>query len=172
MPTVKQFIATLESIEDAGPRSLVAFLYLSGCRISEALSIKAGQLEMVDGDLWIRNVPILKRREPIPRIVTVAIDEERIFRHITNWAEGKDANKLLWPYRRWDAWEMVKENTTYFPHFFRHLRVTHLFEYTDLRDMEILNIIGWKNPQMLTIYSHLRQSDALKKMKGSRLGKA
>jgi hypothetical protein len=56
-------------------------------------------------------------------------------------------------------------------HDLRHQAISKMFEFTDLRDMEIMAISGHLSPNMLLRYSHLRAGDLASRLPGGRLNR-
>ena len=56
-------------------------------------------------------------------------------------------------------------------HDLRHEAVSRLFEFTDLRDNEIMAITGHLTPAMLTRYTHLRSDRLATRLRGGRLNR-
>lgn len=112
-------------------KAMVAFLYLFGCRCSEALMLKKEDL-WVEGGVVFAKIPILKRRAsngPYERpmhILRVKADAPFVNVVLEHWSGLKDGQRLF-PHSRWWTWKKIKDlNPNMSPHVFRHDRLTKI----------------------------------------------
>jgi integrase/recombinase XerD len=90
----------------AQTRAFALVLAFSGCRISEALSVTAGQLDPETNRLILRT---LKRRRQVFRAVPIPAE---LMRELTSLAEGKRSDERLWTCCRQTAWRRIKRLMT------------------------------------------------------------
>lgn len=81
-------------------------LAYTGCRISEALSLRAGAIELDDGSIAVRSLKkrsraIIVREIPIPPLCAEALQRVHDLAHAP-------PNTRLWPWSRSRAWQLVK----------------------------------------------------------------
>ena len=190
--TKEALTEVINNIPHDETRAIVAFLYLTGWRISEALSIKKQQVEMKDnGTIIINEVKVLKRRPneqtgEFPKRTVVITKNEMAYWWIVKDYMGNRPNdrpifafanieedivrkKVLPDNPRKRAWYLIHKYTNYFPHYWRHLRVTHLFKYTGMRDTQIQHYMGWSSPAMLSVYGHFSTKDIEEELTKSEL---
>lgn len=141
-------------------RALLALLYLSGLRISEALRIKKSQFDLAcDPDfVVVRDVKISKRkkktiqREGQPMIDVPLPKTGRFSRFtdlILDYLQVADEDVFKIGSQR--AWAIVKHMTGRWNHYFRSQRISWLVNR--LRsDVIAARIVGIKNPQTIAHY--------------------
>jgi integrase len=86
----------------AETRTFALVLAFCGCRISEALSITASQLDPETDRLILRT---LKRRRQVFRAVPIPAD---LMRELVRLARGKPSDERLWGWCRQTAWRRIK----------------------------------------------------------------
>lgn len=121
----------IEHAKDAWLKALIAFLYLYGCRCSEALQMKKEDVWVQDGILHAR-IPILKRKkhsgpyEKPTHILRVKANAP-FAEHITLYLDGLKPSERLFKHSRWWSWKRIKQlNSNISPHVFRHDRLTKI----------------------------------------------
>lgn len=83
-------------------RTFALVLAFCGCRISEALSITASQLDPETDRLILRT---LKRRRQVFRAVPIPAD---LMQELVRLAKGKRSDERLWAWCRQTAWRRIK----------------------------------------------------------------
>ena len=86
----------------AGPRAFAQLLALTGCRISEALSLTGGSLDGETNRVIFRT---LKRRRRVFRAVPVPAE---LMALLGNLARNAAPDGRLWPWVRQTGWRLVK----------------------------------------------------------------
>jgi len=166
-------------------RALLALLALTGCRISELLSVLKSQVEIQDEWVIIRNIFTLKRwkrkyekyldekgiqrkrciwkeREHI--LVDKPLPREGVLACLTNiFLEYYDIAKKgpLFDISRGRAWQIVNKLTGKWCHYFRSQRISFLCRKIN-NAVEVSDLMGIKNLQTLKGYykggwEHLKQ---------------
>ena len=64
------------------------------------------------------------------------------------------------------AYEIIKKQTGYYPHLYRHFRASHLVEMYSFSDADLRQFFGWASGEMPTRYTHLNMKSIISKMKG------
>jgi integrase len=143
----------IEEAENLALKALIAFLYLYGTRISEALG-----MEKKDFDVFARSVrariTLLKKRQsgsPLIAMHRVSVGTNAPFiaylvEYLNLVQEGK-----LWRFSRMTAWRKIHRLLSVSPHFFRHTRATRLAEKTD-NPFVLVDWFGWANANPATKY--------------------
>lgn len=156
-------------------KALISFLYLTGCRISEALEIKKSQLQKeTRGNtefLMIYDVNVLKRRGNVKNTKPINIKKEKFY--VNCLINYLDKNKSEWLFPslrgnhikpRW-ARRLIYKQTRLFPHYFRHLRNTHLITNYGFNSWQLRQFNKWASPGTAEHYVHLTSADVVDKMK-------
>ena len=180
-------INELNSNDILRDKALISILYLSGCRITEIVgserhrvpAMLRKQIGMYELDgasfLNIFEVPTLKRRNYLKRSIPIyAMKESPFIENIINYINEIDENRILFINNRDTAlsrayvFKICIKHTTFSPHYFRHLRATHLVTEYKFTDSELVKFFGWKDSRMAEFYIHLRSDDIARKMIGDK----
>ena len=125
--------------------SLTSFLWLSGCRISEALGIFRHHIKMDHENIYATITP-LKQSHKSKRIkVSLVFPRKKtIFtKLIIKQTFATEEGKKLWDVDRTTAWRyLISLNPKIYPHIFRHSRVTHLADM-GVGDDQLKRWFGW-----------------------------
>jgi integrase len=145
-------------IEASDPelKSFIAFLYLTGCRISEALQVRAEDIWEEEDKINIR-IPVLKTEYAGKHIVKIAKSapfmslilekkaQKQIGERIWNFSQNlKSARVIIWR-------KLKALNPRIYPHLFRHTRLTKLAE-KGATASQLQVWAGWKSIKMADIY--------------------
>ena len=161
-------------------RILLSILYLSGARISEIRQLRKKDFKIVldkDGvELLILNMVTLKNRENKFRTIVLkkVSDYAPMINEIESYLKHLDEHERVFTQstrtlRRWVA-DLPEFTTTavrpgvtesydvtrkWYPHFFRHCRLTHLVEYHHFDAIRLMNFAGWSSPILANVYIRL-----------------
>ena len=158
--SVKSAKTTNNDIRD---RALLAFLVLTGMRISEALSVTYFQYDNRRNDkfILIKNVKILKRRKepilkefPLPKTGMLAELTEIIQKYVKS-RDWHIADPLF-PIGRHQAWKIINDMTGKWPHYFRSQRISYLMNEQRIQSAAVAKMLGIK--QSSTIDHYLKSS--------------
>lgn len=161
-------------------RSLTAFLYLMGNRISEVVGIPRG-LSGRENNTWITK-PIrrydieytedwkmlrakartLKRRERPTHTYVCRIDtpEEKRYWRIVYWKlQTTPPEEYVWNINREVAWKRINEATGIPPHKLRGLRATRDAVEFELDAIDLKQKFNWSNPLMAFHYAQKSSHD-------------
>ncbi|MCD6360244.1 MAG: tyrosine-type recombinase/integrase [Armatimonadetes bacterium] len=161
----------IENADRAWLKALIAFLYLFGVRITEALMLRRGDFSISGGKLVVRLRLLKKRKKSGPfadfHILRVSL-EAPFIQHILYYLRGMEPDQRVWPlaenknYARWKAWNEIKRlNRKCTPHIFRHSRLTKLA----LKGADapvLMDWAGWSDPRPAGRYLHMSGSLAEK----------
>lgn len=95
-----RFLAAADRL-DPGPRALCYTLALTGCRVSEALSLSVPQLDPENGALIVKT---LKRRRIVFRAVPIPLRLTRMLLDVPLHTGGR-----FWIMHRSSAWRLIKQ---------------------------------------------------------------
>ncbi|MEN3051902.1 MAG: site-specific integrase [Candidatus Methanosuratincola petrocarbonis] len=166
MPEYKFRRKALTSQEEVGrmiesmpewARSLTAFLYLFGCRVSEALQLTREDFEITDTVIRV-TIPLLKKRDNNGPYQPVHIVEVRRSAPFMNIVEerirsAKPGTKL-WPRTRQRVWQVLKKSKQDIsPHVFRHDRISKL-SLAGADGHALMEWAGWADLRPAAKYLH------------------
>jgi len=135
--------------------ALILFLYASGCRISEALSVQRS--DILEGWLKIRFAKGEKERVvPLAPVATEALDK---------YLEAQDlSSAYIWlnykgdPLSRISAYKIVKKYLGISPHVLRHSFASSLIiGGADLRVVQ--ELLGHSSLETTQIYTHIQKQN-------------
>lgn len=145
-------------------KALVAFCYIFGPRITEALRLKRRNFS-VEGNNLIVNIGVLKRRQAgpfkdMPHLLRADLKTPFID-HLLTWVKKiEKPDDLVWPlartwaYARWRAWHEIKRlNPNCSPHIFRHTRLTKL-ALKEASGPDLMDWAGWADMRPAARYLH------------------
>jgi integrase/recombinase XerD len=163
--SIEEIFQGLEMIDRstvAGLRdyALILFLYASGCRISEALSVQRS--DILEGWLKIRFAKGEKERVvPLAPVATEALD--------SYLQEQSMASSYLWlnykgdPLSRISAYKIVKKYLGVSPHVLRHSFASSLIiGGADLRVVQ--ELLGHASLETTQIYTHIQKQNLAETM--------
>lgn len=160
---------------DIRVKALISFLYLTGCRVSEGLEVRKSQLQKERRGntdfLMIYDVSVRKRRGIVKNTKPINIEKEKYFLNkINNYIYSHHEEYLFPSIRgghikpRW-ARRLIYKQTGLFPHYFRHLRNTHLITNYGFNSWQLRQFNKWASPNTAEHYVHLTSADVVDKMK-------
>lgn len=182
----EELLELFRSIDDIKVRALVVMLYLTGARIKEMLNVSKRDIKDVrgkSGNFWVVRMMTEKKYDIVEKIklngdrkrfvtnkrieyrnVPInAIRDIEFLKLAWDWIHGKSKNERLFEFSRQRAWKLLKKYDI-FPHYLRHLRLTHLVSDMNFTDQELVQFTGWADSKPAKIYTHLRWQDIAKKV--------
>ena len=151
-------------------KTILAILYETGVRRSEALSLKYGDVEKWEHGYKIR----IRRSKSQPRTVYIIL-YQNILEDLLRKHRTKDPEDWLFKTRTGNpvtpsaltmyirrlarSLGLDPDKTHLHPHAFRHLRATELYKTRKLSEKELMILFGWKTREMIDIYAKLTQED-------------
>jgi len=139
--TLEEANEMIEKADSRMKRALVAFLYLTGCRISEALDVERKDLREEGNILYIR-IPVLKRELGYDHVLPIGKESpfiKYLYAHAKHVKEGR-----LFPINRFKAWRILHNlNPDVWPHSFRHNR-TNVIIGEGGTPLQLQIWMGWK----------------------------
>lgn len=170
-PTIRQFEAVVEGIPLLRDKAFICFLYLTGARISEIVrQIRRFQVEFtkIEGKsfIMVHNVITLKRRKEIYRDIPIPVNdfETPFLEPVIEYLRHIPSNRFLFDFSRFNGYRIIREKTYLFPHYFRHLRLTHLVTEYGFSERDLTFFTGWADGRQATTYTHLNLKDLARKL--------
>ncbi len=164
-------------------QALVSFLYLTGCRIEEVckyivpnkngLNIYKGfpiqkkQVTSREGVVIIQNVRCLKRKKELRRNIPIIINDldNKFLSLLLNYVLKLQEEDYLFNIGRVRAYQILSK-VGLFPHYLRHIRLTHLVTDYGFSDAHLKQFTGWSDGRPASVYTHLNVENLIKQMKG------
>jgi len=122
---VARFLRKANGLRD---QALLSLLYLTGCRISEALDLKGKDIKISGKEISIRIRPEKRGKHgPLKPTSRVFLERGPLFTEaIERWSRKRKAKEPLFDISRQRAWQVVKDLTGTSPHFFRQTRIMRM----------------------------------------------
>lgn len=107
-----RFIASADLAEPL-VRTFCHLLVFTGCRITEALSLTASNIQVSDRVISVTSLKkrnrLVVREIPIPPELLILLDDIHDLFHLTHTGDAVAQMQPLWPWSRSTAWRRVKE---------------------------------------------------------------
>lgn len=146
-------------------KALLAFLYLTGARISEVVrSVRKGDFRYEEPFLLVKLKTLKNPRQPF-RILGLSVNDPYT-RIVMQYLREVKENDHLWPYSRQYVWKLLKKlgGRDVHPHVFRHTRLTHCVLIGDMNEFDLARFAGWSSPTPAMTYVHMKYRDILPKI--------
>lgn len=151
---IKQKIDTIKNPEH---QMLCKFLWMSGCRITEALSLKKKDIDLQNYTLTVRWLKSRKYKERNLPMHPLLRDLLQIY------TATKNLETLVFPISRQRAWQILQKNLDGGPHKLRHSFAVHWLRCGG--DIVALHrILGHSNIQTTMIYLQIVPIDTGKEL--------
>lgn len=138
-------------------KSLIAFLWRSGVRVSEALAVKREDIRTDGKYLYVSYMP-LKTHTIKPDSITLPfelyddIEKNLVNKLIITQAKKIPAGHKVWDLSRITVWRNLSRIANLYPHNFRHTRATLLAD-AGAGEEQLKKWFGWsKQSKMSAIY--------------------
>jgi len=170
VPEQREIARFARQIENPMHRALFILAYLTAGRIREVLSLTREQFKIekigVRKVLTIRHMLNEKNRKRHTKTFHIPIDKERaLVNPILSYLNTKERKERIFPFKtRQRAWQILKQYGI-FPHYLRHIRLTHLVTIYGFTDQVLVRFAGWTDSQPAQYYIELKAEDILDKMK-------
>jgi len=195
LPVLQKYelLDRIKQLEDLRYQALISFIYLTGARVEEVCKyiieknpkriikkepapilertlkgqpILKKQITIDDEFMTIYNVRTLKRNKYIPRAIPILIKKEQKFMEIIKeYLNTLNEDDPLFPIVRSRAYQIMSK-VGLFPHYLRHLRLTHLTIEYGFRVAELMEFTGWGSSHSADSYIHLNVANLKDRMKG------
>lgn len=160
---------TLEAIRKPWLKSLTVFLYLAGCRISEALKMKRKDF-WIEGDLLVVRIYVLKKKSHAQtpydtniHVLHFSLSSPFLKEVLLPYLEAIPSPEArVWYHSRQWSWTCLKKaNSNLSPHCFRHSRLTKL-ALQGASPFDLTDWAGWADSRPAQNYIHASGQLALK----------
>lgn len=135
-------------------KSMVALLYITGCRLSELLDIEKGDIFFDKRHMYIK-MPSLKRKDGTtinPRRIIRINQNTPYIKYIINYLRTITQSKKLFNISRIQAWRIINKHTKeLWPYLFRHNRATRLAD-KGAGVFRLQDWFGWKKAERASSY--------------------
>ena len=147
----------LDLIDNPQDRMLCTFLWMTGCRITEALSIRKQDIDLINKTIrvrWLKSRKYEERNFPMhPTIRQV----------LYAYTAGLKYDEKMFKFSRQRAWQITKKWFNCSPHQFRHSFAVHYLR----SDGELINLhrlLGHSNIQTTMEYLKIVPKDLSKEL--------
>lgn len=154
----------IDGASELGFKALLAFLYLYGCRISEALKMYPRDIYLKWGKWLYAEIPLSKKRKahksPIKpkHTLRVSVRQEKfkplilpLLKHLTD-RRRSHYQEPLWDMTRVTVWRKIKDlNPNLSSHFLRHNRL-HDLAVKGASAFELQDWAGWADARPAANY--------------------
>ena len=168
IPSWKEILEYVDEISNERVRALFAIIYLTGCRITEALCIQKRDIKLIEKNgKKIMLVTLLNEKNKQRKIKKIPINIEKeyplvkAFLEYVDKVEGEDVFGNLT--KRY-AYKIIRKHIGINPHFIRHIRLTHLITEFDFNEEELRIFAGWTDTRPARNYIEMRWTDLLRKL--------
>jgi len=150
-------VKTMVDLADIEVKALIGFLYLFGCRISEALQVKTDDLWVDENNRLNARIMVLKNKQLGRHVLKISMNSPFVD-IILSYKAQKQAGELMWNFSqnlksaRVIAHRKIKKlNERAYPHLFRHTRLTKLAE-RGASPIQIQIWAGWSDITPADVY--------------------
>lgn len=153
-------------------KALIAILYLTGARINEILDLQKKQIRVANYKdrkvLLIQNLKILKTRGKNPvRQLTFTTEDRDFVRVVLKYLQTlTEPEQKIFEMKRARAFQIVKKYTGKYPHYFRHVKNTHLVTEKNFSIPYLKKWNGWVSDSSASFYINLSSEDLTRKILG------
>ena len=167
------YISTMKCYKRVRDPALVSFLYITAARISEVVKqIRKYDIDIneIEGQKFmvINNVKCLKRKKGNEAKRNIAINITKEFEFINvffEWLNKLDDDDIIFNISRKHAYKIIRRfYDPAFPHYLRHIRLTHLTSLYGFNSADLRQFTGWSSDIPASHYVHLNWKDVAKKM--------
>ena len=168
VPSQGKLLLMARNMDNPVHQALFILEYLTAGRISEVLSLRRKQLRMDVKDgrqvLCILHMLNEKNKRKTMKTFYIPVDKEgKLVTLLLDYINTRHG--FIFPFRsRQRAWQILKKYGL-FPHFLRHIRLTHLVTIYGFSDRLLVEYAGWRDSQPAQFYIQLKSDDVLEKMK-------
>lgn len=175
VPTIQEIIGMAETIGKDRDRALVIMTYLTAGRIREVIrrderpSIKKSDFKIVkeEGrDILLINMRNQKNKDRKRKDIPVPLDlkENALFWNmLTDYLNSLSEDEELFPITYQTAYEILTEkyDINFNPHWFRHVRLTHLVVVYGYKEFQLVRYAGWSDSRPAKRYVEMTWKDLL-----------
>jgi integrase len=180
VPNINEVTLMAEGIDKPVVRALFVLSYLTAGRICELVrynrkgirkdSIKRYDFVMTEKQgrkvilITLRNEKNRKRGTKDIPIPLDRDDNVNLFNLVKPYLDSIPMDSELFPFGYQNAYKQLKKYVDWNPHWFRHIRATHLITMYGLNEQLLIRFMGWTDSRPAKHYSELRWEDLLDKL--------
>lgn len=162
-PTPKDIKQIILSAANPQERYFLCITYLTGGRVQEVIALRKEDFTRTEK----KGIPILlimmkneKNRRVKQKLIPIRMDFESDLANIVlRYIVSKEGSLLSFKTRQ-RGWQIFRKYGLN-PHFFRHMRATHLVIYRGFTGPKLKIHMGWSDSRPEDIYVHLRWEDLI-----------
>jgi len=166
--TPNDIVIAAKKIKKPRDQALFIILYLTGGRISEVVGTlyrKDISLQEVDcRQIVLFRLCNRKHKDKKFKDIPVPMDKEKdLLDLLFPWLESKELETRLFNFSKTRAYQIIKKETGWNPHWIRHIRLTNLAVYNDFNDQLLVKFAGWSDSRPSKSYMEVKWKDILQK---------
>ncbi len=171
IPNYQEMVDMFSVIDNPRDRALLVFAYLTGGRISEILELKPSNIDTVEIDekTFVRiEIPNRKNKNKNWKILPISTEKEyALLGLVDDYFKTVSGDRCLFDFTKQRAWQIITKHFVYegfqlSPHFFRHIRLTHLVTIYGFGEHQLMMFAGWSDPRPAKHYIEMRWQDLAK----------
>lgn len=169
IPTGIEIRDIISSIKDLRVQALFCVMYLTAGRISEVLELRQKDIsKKLINNIKVIEIKLLNRKNNTRRIkfIYIKIETERDLLEplilYTNSLPSGDSKLFNIHYMR--AYQLIRKNTNFNPHWIRHCRLTNLVRENGFLESQLQIIAGWTDTKPSKNYVIMNWEDLLQKL--------
>lgn len=168
VPTQEELYQIAREIGKSSHRTLFVLSYLTAGRVNEVLDLTFDQFKM-ETRLGRRVLTIYhmlneKHRSRHSKTFHIPLDREsKLIGLMLPYLNSRKGKHIFRFHSRQRAWQILTK-IGFFPHYLRHIRLTHLVTIYGLSDQLLIKFAGWTNSLPAQYYMELKAEDILEKM--------
>lgn len=166
IPTIEDIKDMLLGIPEERVRALVSILYLTAGRLEEVMALKPSNIERIEQEdkviILVKNMKNEKnKKRPFKDIPIILEKEGNIYQHIVDYIKNNNIglDNRLFPFSSRRAEQLLAQHLNINPHFFRHIRLTHLASIYRFPDQALKTYAGWTTSIPAQYYIELKWQD-------------
>lgn len=166
--TPNDIIIMAKKILNEKYRALFIILYLTAGRVSEvARSLYRKDIE--EREVNCRRIILFrlnnrKNKDKHFKDLPIPYDREKeLLDIIFPFLDDIDLERQVFPFSKTRAYQIIKKETGWNPHWIRHIRLTHLAVYYDFNDQLLVKFSGWTDSRPSKEYMEIKWKDILQK---------
>lgn len=147
IPIPSELLEIVNRVSGDRDRALISLLYLTAGRISEVIALRRGGIYR-DDEFYIIKIPNRKHKKRFWKEIPISPHKEadmQFFNILRHYYEKSKVEGKIFNIKRDTARKMVTRKTGINPHWFRHIRLSHLRRYYKFDGSLLQRYAGWTN---------------------------
>lgn len=178
IPTLADVIRKIASIPSPRDKSLHTLCYLTAGRITEVLDVRKENITFITKNnrpIMLIDIPNRKNPTRKRKHIPIMLDgsDNDLAEIIKQYINPLEPGAFLFPssfhggqkpISAARAWQILTNASTWPPHWWRHLRLSHLASTYGLPDHHLILYAGWSDSRPAKNYIEMRWTDLLDKL--------